>query len=298
MDKLTSKAVVRALAGLIAVMCIASCQQGPTPTPPDRHQLKGEVVSVDKSSNTLVVDHEDIPGFMSAMTMPYTVKPTGKLDDINPGDTITADVVVQPSDHAYWLENIVVTGHAKTPPSKPTGSFHVPAAGESVPDFVLTNQDGKHISFRHYRGKALLVTFIYTRCPFSDYCPRVSGQFSEIDRQLQSKPELFGKVHLLSISFDPDHDTPKVLRDYGFSCSGIHTSQLFKTWEFAVVPATELPKIAKFFGLTYQEDNGLITHSLSTAVIGPDGKIFQWYHGSDWQASDLMNDAAGALGRT
>lgn len=288
--------MIRVAMFVAIVLSLISCQQN-TVAQPERHQLKGKVVSVDKASKTITVDHGDIPGFMSAMTMPYTVKTEAALDGIQEGDTITADLRVQPSDHAYWLENIVVTEHAKTPTQKPSASFHMPTAGESVPDFVLTNQDGKRISLKQYRGKALLVTFVYTRCPFPDYCPRVSHQFAEINRDLRDKPELLGKVHLLSISFDPQHDTPRVLRDYGFSSSGEHTSRLFKTWEFAVAPATELPKIADFFGLTYQEDNGLITHSLSTAVIGPDGKIFQWYHGAGWQAADLMKDAAGVLGK-
>jgi protein SCO1/2 len=99
---------------------------------------------------------------------------------------------------------------------------------------------------------------------------------------------------LLSISFDPVHDTPKVLRAYGLSCAATKDPLLFKRWEFAAIPQAELPDFAKYFALTYQEDGGLITHSLSTAVISPDGKIFKWYHGADWQASDLLQDVAAA----
>ena len=168
----------------------------------------------------------------------------------------------------------------------------MPTPDEPVPDFNLINQNGKPISLAQYRGKALLVTFIYTRCPFPDYCPRVSGAFAQIDRDLRANPALYRNTHLLSISFDPGHDTPKALRAYAFSCAGTTQPALFDHWEFAVAPAKNLAAIAAFFGLTIAEDGGLIAHSLSTTVIGPDGKIFKWYSGSDWRPADLIHDAA------
>ena len=169
----------------------------------------------------------------------------------------------------------------------------MPAPGEDVPDFAFTDQGGKQISFKQYRGKFLLVTFIYTRCPFPDFCPRMSSNFAEIYKQAGSNPAL-ANTKLLSISFDPGHDTPKVLRDYGFSVAHTHEPALFNRWEFAAARAADLPKIADFFALTVKPEGGLITHNLSTAVIGPDGKIVKWYHGSDWQVSDLIKDATAA----
>ena len=284
------------IVGLLLLSVSISCRRETASQPPKRYPLKGKVVSIEKNSNTLVVDHEAIPNFMSAMTMPYIVKPASQLDLVTPGDTITGDVVVQEDQHLYWLENIVVTEHVKGSPPKPSAAVHIPSPGELVPDFQLTNQDGKKISFKQYRGKVLMLTFIYTRCPFADYCPRVSGEFAKINRQLGDKGPLSGKVHLLSISFDPTHDKPAALRDYGFSCAGTHDAKVFRQWEFAVAAAKRLPELASFFGLSYQEENGLITHSLSTAVIGPDGRIVQWYHGNEWQAADLLKDAASALG--
>src|ERR1035441_10024878 len=87
-------------------------------------------------------------------------------------------------------------------------------------DFKLINQNGKRISLHQYRGQTLLLTLIYTRCPFPDFCPRVSHEFAAIDGQVRADPARYGRTHLLSISFDPAHDTPKVLRAYGFSCAG------------------------------------------------------------------------------
>jgi protein SCO1 len=257
-----------------------------------RYVLKGKVVSVDKNAGTVNIDNEPIPGFMDSMVMPYTIKPASVLGQLQEGDSITADVVVEPDK--YWLENVKVVGHSKASGGKPVSSVHMPSPGDEVPDFKLVNQSGKSISLHQYRGQTVLLTLIYTRCPFPDFCPRVSHEFAEIDKQVQADPDRFGRTHLLSISFDPAHDTPRVLREYGFSVAGGKDSAIFAHWEFAAVPQTELPSFADYFALTYKEEGGLITHSLSTAVISADGKIFRWYHGADWQASDLLQDIAAA----
>jgi protein SCO1/2 len=256
-----------------------------------RCAFKGKVVSVDKNAGTANVDNEPVAGFMDPMVMPYSMKPASVLDQVQPGDSITAEVVVEPEK--YWLENVKVTGHSQ-PPAKPAASVHIPSPGDEVPDFKLVNQSGKNISLHQYRGQTLLLTLIYTRCPFPDFCPRVSHEFAAIDHQLRADPARYGKTHLLSISFDPEHDTAKVLRAYGYECAGSKDPSLFARWEFSVLPQTELPEFADYFALTYKEEGGLITHSLSTAVISPDGRILKWYHGADWQASDLLQEIAAA----
>lgn len=265
-----------------------------------RYHFTGRVISIDSQSNSALIDGDNIPGFMDAMAMSYKVKPESMLRELAPGDSIAADVVVIEPDPKnadaasdYWLENVKVTGHAKNPPAKGPNALHMPAPGEEVPDFTFTNQDGKRVSIKQYRGKIVFVTFIYTRCPFPEFCPRMSSNFNEIYKQMGTNASL-ANARLLSVSFDPEHDTPKVLRDYGFSVAHTHDAGLFRRWEFAAPKASELPKIAEFFALTVQPDSGLITHNLSTAVIGPDGKIVKWYHGGDWQVSDLIKDAADA----
>jgi protein SCO1 len=257
-----------------------------------RYALKGKVVSVDKNAGTANVSNEPIAGFMDSMVMSYTVKPAAMLAQLQPGDQITADVVVDQGN--YWLENVKVVGHSQAPAGKPAAAVHVPSPGDDVPDFKLVNQSGKKVSLHQYRGETLLLTLIYTRCPFPDFCPRVSHEFAEIDKQVRADPGRYGKTHLLSISFDPAHDTPRALREYGFSCTGSKDPALFAHWEFAAIPKSELPTFADYFALTYIEEGGLITHSLSTAVISPEGKIYRWYHGADWQASDLLQDMAAA----
>lgn len=283
----------------LAITILPACHRS-APSAAKRYPFTGRIISLDPQAQSAVIDGDKIPGFMDAMAMEYKIKPASTLSQLAVGDSISAEVVVvQPasgSDNSapdYWLENVKVTAHSKTPPSTPT-TQRLPAAGDVVPNFAFTNQDGRRITLRQYRGKVLLITFIYTRCPFPDFCPRISSNFNQIFTQLGANHSL-AKVRLLSVSFDPEHDTPKVLRDYAFSVAHTQTVSMFKTWQFAAPAAAELPKIADFFGVIYKAEGGMITHNLSTTVIGPDGKIVSWYHGNDWQVSDLIKDATGAL---
>ena len=274
----------------------SSCHRSKTPVA-KRYPFSGRVVSVDSQGQTALINGAAIPGFMDAMAMPYKVKPAATLNHMLPGDSISAEVVVVQPDPRnedaipdYWLENVRTVAHIDPVPAAGANAIHMPAPGEEVPDFSFTNQAGKKVSLKQYRGNVLFLTFIYTRCPFPDFCPRMSSNFAEIYKQVGADPALTG-AHLLSLSFDPEHDTPKVLRDYGFSVAHTHEPALFSHWDFAAPSAADLPKIADFFALTVKPENGLITHNLSTAVIGPDGKIVKWYHGGDWQPSDLIKDA-------
>ena len=269
-----------------------------------RYPFTGRIVALDQANQSAIIDGDAIPGFMDAMAMAYKIKLAADFNQLAAGDSISAEVVVSESKDKDsgpddWLENVKVLGHAKPAGdksgAKPTSELHIPAAGDEVPDFHFTNQNAKHISLKQYRGQVLFVTFIYTRCPFPDFCPRVGAQFAQLNQLLAADPALASKTHLLCISFDPEHDTPKVLRDYGFSLAHSREAALFERWEFAVPRVADLPMIANYFALTYKPEDGLITHSLSTAVIGPDGKIFSWYHGGERQLSELVKDAAGAL---
>jgi protein SCO1 len=277
----------------------AACNREKSPPPSaaassaaKRYAFKGKIMSVDKNAGMANIDNQPIAGFMDPMVMPYSFKPPAQINQLQPGESISADVVVDSGQ--YWLENVKVTGHAPPPADKPTSRLHLPAPGDDVPDFKLINQNGKQVSLQQYRGQTLLLTLIYTRCPFPDFCPRVSHEFSAIDHQVRADPARYGKTHLLSISFDPAHDTPRVLRAYGFACAGSKDPALFTRWEFSAIPEAELPAFADYFALTYKQEGGLITHTLSTAVISSDGKIFKWYHGADWQASDVLQDIAAA----
>jgi len=259
------------------------------------YKLRGKVVSINSATSEVTLNHEAIPGFMDAMTMPYKLKDPSILGELHPGDVITADVLVsQDADAGVLLDHIVVVAQAK-PDYRPTVFYHVPAPGDVVPDFKLRNQDGRSIHLGQFRGKQLLITFIYTRCPLPNFCPLVTHNFAVIDKQLAAIPALYGKTHLLCVSFDPSHDTPERLRAYGSSYMGSDAKSAFAHWDFAVPQAPELTEMAKFFdlGITNEADS-TITHTLSTTLIGRDGKVVRFYPGNEWTTDQVMADVKQA----
>jgi protein SCO1 len=274
----------------------SSESQGQEPAGARHYKLVGKVVSIDNSQSSITVDSQAVPGFMDAMIMPYTVHNAQELTTLSPGDEITADIVVT-NDGAY-LQHIVVTKKASGTPPQPQAAPTTqrdPQPGDRVPDFVLINQDGRRIHLSSFKGDVLLVTFIYTRCPFPNYCPLVSQNFADIYASIRKNPELNARVRLLSVSFDPEHDTPAVLRDYSERFRKTTQGVPFARWEFTVVPRKELPKVATFFGLYLDTSGGQITHSLSTTVISPQGTIYKWYDDNTWKPSDLVADATQSL---
>ncbi len=254
-------------------------------------RLRGKVVSTTASTGEVTVNHEAIPGFMEAMTMPYKVKDANILGELHPGDVITADLLVsQRADGDVFLDHIVVVAQGRAD-YRPPVSFHVPAPGDRVPDFKLRNQDNQTISLDQFRGKELLVTFIYTRCPLPNFCPRVTHNFADINRQVSADPALSSKTHLLCVTFDPENDTPARLRAYGATYIGSDAKSAFTRWDFGVPEKTALGKMAQWFdvGMTHEADS-TITHTLSTTLIGPDGKVIRFYPGNDWTVDQVLAD--------
>jgi protein SCO1 len=283
------------LIGLIVSAC-SSKRSAPTSTfiAPEasssakRYDVKGKVVSVDKANRKVTITHEEIKGYMEAMTMPFTLPNEDVYSELKPGSQILATLVVDQG--RSWLEDPVISNVVDPNlVSKTEDSGVEPAAGTETPDFALVNQDGKKIGFKQYRGKALVLTFIYTRCPLPDYCPLMTKNFEAINRELQGKPALRDKTHLLSITVDPDYDKAKVLRDYGERFAG-SDKDVFKRWEFATGSSEQIKKVAQFFGLNYWKEKDQIIHGLRTAIITPDGKVAKVYRHNDWKPEDLVKD--------
>ena len=259
------------------------------------YDLKGTVVAVEKDKRLVTISHEDIKGYMPGMVMPFTVK-EGEPIDLVPGDLVQARLVVDgPSS---WIEQLIITeGNPDT--SKPTiEGTSEPKAGDEVPNFSFLNQDGTAVHIRDYRGKALILTFIYTRCPDPNQCTLMSSNFAAIDQQLQKQPELYKTTHLLSISFDPDYDTPKVLRSYGAANTGRYSDEDFQHWEFLSGTTDAVKGLAQFFGMRYFHDTTSgeenVVHSLRTAIIAPDGKVFRVYRGNEWKPEEAIKDLVKA----
>ncbi len=198
-----SLAYGKSLFVLPLLLCLTVCSTAPAAK---LYELEGRVVAVDPAARQLTIAHQDIPGLMKGMTMPFTVS---KADNwvfkaIAPGDHIHATLVL--SDHAE-LRDISFTQSSDTEGAG-ISALRIPEPGDEVPDFTLVNQSGKTIHFHQFRGKPLLLTFIYTRCPFPDYCLRMSNNFSQVLQQLQKDPKAFDEAQLLSISIDPENDKP------------------------------------------------------------------------------------------
>lgn len=262
-----------------------------------RYPIKGKVVAVDQTEHTVTISHEDIKGYMPAMTMPFKIKNEADLAMVKPGDQLTGTLVVD--DLSSWVEiSAIIEGGP--PLSQNVDVPGEPKPGTEVPDFGLVNQDGKRIHLAEYRGKTLLLTFVYTRCPQPDQCTLMSNNFAAIDQALQKQPDVYDKTHLLTISFDPEYDTPKVLRSYGASHTGRYSDETFQHWEFATGSKDEVKGIAQFFGLRYFHDtessDEQVIHSMRTAIIGPDGKVFKLYRGNEWKPEEILGEVRGPTG--
>ena len=252
-----------------------------------RFEVTGSVVSVDKTAKTVVLNHRAIPGYMGAMAMGFKIKDDWVLGVAKPGDKMQATLVIEGAKS--WLENVVITEKPKADPNGPAENVtHTPEPGEAVPEFSLVNQDGKRLRLADFRGKALVVTFIYTRCPLPDYCPLMSKNFAEIAKQVGDDPKLKDSVRLLSISIDPEYDQPRVLTEYAKDYGAGATPT--RLWELATGKPEEVRRVAKFFGLDYWQDSGQIIHALVTAVLDGQGKVLRIYRGNDWKPADVIED--------
>lgn len=268
------------VSALLLLVVFAGCNRS------RKHPLRGEVISKNVATNEITVKHGDVPGFMPAMAMPYHVQDPAVVRELQPGDKIAAEGFVSKDGNEYWLEDIRITDESGRNQVKAAAAPRMLMPGERVPDAALINQDGRTIHLSDYAGKALLVTFIYTRCPMPNFCPRLSSQFAKIHDELKKNPEDYGKTHLLTISFDPKYDTPAVLRKYGLAYLDGDASG-FSHWDFASANATDLGRIAKAFGLEYWEEDNQITHNMSIVLIAPDGTVAKFWS-TDWTWAELM----------
>lgn len=274
--------IIKTIICLVTGLLLAGCQSKP-PQPSSgakRYELKGKVVSVDRPNKKVTIDHQAIEGYMDAMTMPFTLVDDWAFSDLQPGATIQATLVVDTG--RTWIENPVITSVG---PGIGKEVVVEPRPGDEVPDFHFTNQDGKKVRFHEYRGKTILVTFIYTRCPLPDYCPLMSSNFANINRALEKDTALAARTHLVSITVDPAYDQPSVLRKYGARYAG---PVGLKRWDLLTGSNDEIKVAAEFFGLSYWPEKDQIIHSLRTAIIAPDGKVAKLYRGNEWNYQDVL----------
>lgn len=285
------------LAALLSA-CGGSSEPAANSANAKRYDLRGKVVSVDRMQKRARIAHEEIPGFMDAMTMDFPVREDWVWNDLVPGVEIRAELVVDSSaKDPYWLEKISILANT-IPGQEPLPEPTPEQIGKTVPDFPLTNQDGKRFTFKDYRGKALAVTFIYRECPLPEFCIKMSKQFSDMANQIAADPEAKDKIRLLSISFDPERDTPEKLKQYGLGYLGSDAADNFTVWQLAVGTDKEVRDVADFFGLKYEKDENDKTqfnHSLVTAVISPEGKVTRVFTGGRWTPDQVLAELKAAI---
>jgi protein SCO1 len=261
-----------------------------------RFTLKGKVIAVNREKKTATVEHGDIKGYMPGMTMEFPVRADWIWDDLKPGTEISSsDLVVDDAKGEFWLENFALIEAADLNNPAATNERFA-QIGKEIPAFTLTNQDGKRISTKDFKGKAWALTFIYARCPLPDYCIKMSTNFSDAALQIM-KSDVKDKYRLLSVSFDPENDTPEKLRGYGQGYLGKDAKPDFSVWQLAIGSDKEVKAIADFFGLRYETDPNnktQINHSLRTAVISPEGKVTKIFAGNEWTANDLLAELKSA----
>lgn len=279
----------------IAWSLLSGCSQSSPGTSPTggvtNYPVKGIVKELRSNGKQALVTHETIPGYMDAMTMVFDAHDPNELRNLQPGDAITFDLRVTATDG--WMEHI-----RKIPsPSQsanPSNSNPAPTsireleAGAPIPDCLLTNQSGQAFHLQDWKGRAFAFTFIFTRCPFPVYCPRMNTNLGAAQEALsQSRATNW---HLLSISFDPEFDTPARLAEYA---QGYHPDPT--RWTFATGSTGDIRRLGTAFGLAFQREGTLSNHNVRTVVVDTRGLIQHVFAGNDWKPSELIEELQKAM---
>lgn len=257
-----------------------------------RFVVRGVVQEIRDGGKVLVIDHEEIPGYMQAMIMPFRVKDESQAASLAPGAEIEFTYVVQ--DVSSWMEKIVRTGkqrEVKRPASpEPASQPQTLGIGERLPDYGFQDENAKEVKLSDFRGGPVALTFIFTRCPVPEYCPATMRKFAAVQAALSQDPEAPAKWRLLAISFDSANDKPAVLKSFGAAFG-----QDPARWSLLASPPCCMQELAKDVGLRYGEVKGSYEHNLRTVVLDAEGKIARIFLDETW-APDALIAAMKAAG--
>jgi protein SCO1/2 len=288
-----SSSRLSALILLGAIAALSGCGK-PAPPPTRSYQLKGQILAINPARQELTVKHGDIPGFMPAMTMPYTVRDANLLKGRTAGELIAATLVIEGS--SGYLSAITHEGVAPVTEEKAVvRAMDLLGAGDPVREAELVDQRGERRSFADWHGQVVAVTFVYTRCPLPNFCPLMDRHFAAIQEQVRSSPDLRGHVRLVSVTIDPDFDTPAVLRRHAASVKADPA-----IWTWLTGSRAQVETFASQFGVSVireQAQPSELIHNLRTAIIDGNGRLVTILSGGEWQPSELVAEIRRARGR-
>ena len=281
MARLASRFLLHSIA--IAAL-VAGCSRA---APPARQfQLTGQVLAVRPAEHEIVIKHQDIENFMPAMTMPFKVRDAKWLEAAKPGDFVTATLVVE--DANAYLSRVTPTGeHQPVPADAAVPRVMDPPLkpGELVPDAKLVAQTGQPFALERLKGAPYVITFTYTRCPLPTFCPLIDRQFQALQRRILDMPSLRG-TRLVSVSIDPVHDTPEVLRDHARRLEADTA-----VWTFLTGPVDDVDRLGERFGLVVDRGDGSpenLVHSLRTVVVNAKGEVVHVFEGTNWTPEEVV----------
>jgi protein SCO1 len=279
----------------LAALLTACNQKSSPPSPsPQIYTVKGVIKELEADGKTAVIRHEAIPGYMQAMTMPFEARDTNLLRGLQAGDTISFQLAVTPTEG--WIQAVTKLASAAPPAASPAPeTFHVSRAlqpldeGDKLPEYHFTNELGEPVSLSQFKGQVLAFTFFFTSCPFPEYCPRMTSNFGQAVRELASMTNGPAHWHLLSISFDPAHDTPARLASYALAADYDKSH-----WSFLTGDEEQIGGLAEQMGENYWHEGASIGHNLRTVVVDPSGRIRNIIPGSKWTVEDFVKDIVQA----
>lgn len=293
---------------VLTLLAFTSCNEQPaapapatpvTTTPASTNkqyfQVKGEVKELKPDGKTAVIKHEAVPNFMPAMTMPLEVKDTNELRGLKAGDAISFRMIV--TDDDAWIDQVKrvdATPKSTELPSRST-AFRVVRdveplnIGDPLPNYHFTNELGQVVNTKDLKGKAFAFTFFFIRCPYPTFCPLMSNNFAEAQKKLLAMPNGPTNWHMLSISFDPDFDTPAALKTYAerYKYDPAH-------WNFVSGDLTEITAIADQVGLRFGKEEGTIQHNLRTVVVDTQGRVQKIIPENKWTSDELVAEIVKA----
>ena len=282
---------VPALAVVLLLTVVGSIGRGQASGSLRQYEVRGVVREALSDEGKLMIEHEDVPGLMPAMTMPFRVKDPTEAEDLKPGDGVAFTLTLGEGGTSIAQIRRIDPASVKLPaPPPPREGASAPIRrvkeGDMWPAFALVDADGKQFGSADLAGSHILLNFIFTRCAVPDFCPLMTRNFSEISSALAADTGA-GKVRLLSVSFDP-HDTPEVLRQYAEAKGA--------SWTFATGEPGEIDKLTRAFAVRIEQEGGTYNRGLCTALIGPDGRILQLWRGNAWKPQEVTDAVRTALG--